>query len=375
MTNSKLLIDLSPLKMGGGVQLALNFIDYISSLEQPNGIVILVSDKFPFLERLPQNCPIEIFSSSVFTRLYQEHRVVPKLINKYNISHCFTFFGLGLPKQKKVRQVVSVAYPTICYDDSRFWQQLSIKQYLQKKLFQHFRLFRINKADAVIVETSIMKKRMQYQLKCQESKFSVIPPVPTAYVKDVNTYYRTNETTFKCLILSGLNEHKNVWRLLEVAKLLYLNNSKARLVISVEEDYLKDKYQDLLAKETSLGFLCVFDFRGSIPQDKIQQVYTECDVLLNVSDLESFSNNYMEAWLSNTPIISSDRDFAREILGSSAVYCEPHQPETVYQTITEFIEGKFDVNAMLEEGKLRLAKLPTIEQRWQAVQSVIFKEQ
>lgn len=374
MNRQRLLLDLSPLKMGGGVQLALNFIDYISNLDRPNDLVILVSNEFPFIERLPTSCPVVTFSSSPIKRLYQEHKLLPQIIENYHISHSFTFFGLGLPKQKNVRQVVSVAYPTICYDDSPFWQQLSIKDYIKKKIFQYFRLYRIGKADAVIVETNVMKKRMQSQLQCNSDKFHIIPPVPTSYVQNVKTPYTPDDTKFKCLVLSGLNEHKNVWRLIEVARILDQKNCRVTLVISVEENYFREKYSALLAQNSSLDFLHVFDFRGSIAQDKIQDVYTECDVLLNVSDLESFSNNYMEAWLSNTPIISSDRDFARDILGFSAIYCEPHEPETVYQAIIEFIAGKYNINEMLEEGKRRLAKLPTIEERWHAVQAVIYNE-
>ena len=340
MRQNKLLLDLSPLKVGGGVQLALNFVDFIKSSDEIKNVVILVSERFPFLDRLPDNCPVEIFSASPFKRMRQEHFTLPSLVKKYGITHYFTFFGLGLPKMAGVRQVISIAYPTICYDDSTFWSHLSLKNYVIKKFFQSFRLNRINKADAIIVETAVMKERMQSQLGTNSDKFSIIPPVPTAYVQNISSDKLANDGECQFLILSGLNEHKNVWRLIEVAKEIFKKNDKIKLIISVDEHYFKEKYRILLAKETSQDFLSVFDFKGNIPQDKIQNVYNQCDALLNISDLESFSNNYMEAWLSNTPIISSDRDFARGILGTSAIYCEPHSPTNVYKTLVDFSNKK-----------------------------------
>jgi hypothetical protein len=88
----KLLLDLTPLKVGGGIQLALNFLDFINLSDEIQHFVVLVSDKFPFLERLPNNCPVEIFSASPLSRMKQEHFELPKIIKKYNITHTFTFF-------------------------------------------------------------------------------------------------------------------------------------------------------------------------------------------------------------------------------------------------------------------------------------------
>jgi glycosyltransferase involved in cell wall biosynthesis len=370
----KLLLDLTPLKVGGGIQLALNFLDFINLSDEIQHFVVLVSDKFPFLERLPNNCPVEIFSASPLSRMKQEHFELPKIIKKYNITHTFTFFGLGLPQQVNVRQVISIAYPTICYDDSPFWQNLTRKQYVVKKIFQYFRLNRIKKADAIIAETDVMMRRMQNQLNMTSKKITIIPPVPTSYVHNSDTFKTKTNKTFKLLVLSGLNEHKNVWRLIDVAKEIMINEDEIELMVTVDEQYFKTKYKKLLANETCQSFLNAFNFRGSIPQDKIQKVYDECDALLNLSDLESFSNNYMEAWLSNTPIIASDRDFARAILGNSAVYCEPHQPHDVYQTLVNFRKDKYDTEAMVAEGNRLLAMLPSMEQRWAMVKNVIFQE-
>ena len=82
----------------------------------------------------------------------------------------------------------------------------------------------------------------------------------------------------------------------------------------------------------------------------------------------------MEAWLSNTPIIASDRDFARAILGTSAVFCEPHNVNNVYQTLVNFSQNQYDTKAMIEEGNKRLTQLPSIEKRWEMVKKIIFQE-
>lgn len=371
MKNSnRLLIDLSPLKSGGGVQLALNFIDFITQSDEAKNIIILVSDKFPFITKIPKNIETVIFPATPFKRFWAEHVTLKKFIREQKISHVFTFFGLGLPQLDNIRQVVSVAYPTICYDDSPFWQNLTLKNKIIKKFFQLIRLKRIATADAIIVETSVMQNRMAQQLKMPKEKFHIIPPVPTAYLKNKAHTVQNNKGRF--LLLSGLNEHKNIWRLIEVAEKIVHTSKDITFVLSYDEISFRQKYQQILRDKPDNVLSC-FEFVGSIPQNEIQSAYDEVDALLNVSDLESFSNNYMEAWLSAKPIIASDRDFARDILGSSAIYVEPHDANNIFDTLVQFTEGEFDTEQMVAEGKTRLAKLPTLTQRWEALKDIIFK--
>jgi glycosyltransferase involved in cell wall biosynthesis len=110
-----------------------------------------------------------------------------------------------------------------------------------------------------------------------------------------------------------------------------------------------------------------FRFVGTIPPTDIQSVYDAADVLVTLSDLESFSNNYMEAWKVGIPIIASDRDFAHEICGDSALYVEPHDSCSTVRIFELVATGRYPRDQMLAAAKTLLASLPTTRERYESI--------
>ena len=370
----KLLIDLSPIKSGGGAQLALNFIEFIrheSNLDVP--LMILVSDKFPFLDRL-DGIDYLITPSSTLRRLAFENITLQRLIKEKFITHIYTFFGAGLPKIQGVRQVVGVAYPIICNDDSVYWKNLPLKNYISKKIQNAFRKFRLRKADALIFETEVMRNRCTKVLNYEQNKAFIIPPTPTKFLTACQKGSEDSHTV-RFLFLSGLDRHKNLWRLVEVARKLdeQYETPPCQFVISVEKQNFLNAYQQEIYRSDLNIIDHYFEFVGHVRQNEITSIYAKTDVVVNISDLESFSNNYMEAWLTKKPIFASDRDFSKSICGDSAIYVEPHDINSIVNGINQFIGGDVDTHALIAEGEKRLEQLPSLEQRLTILRSIIFQ--
>jgi len=114
-----------------------------------------------------------------------------------------------------------------------------------------------------------------------------------------------------------------------------------------------------------------FDFRGAVASRDIQSLYDEAHVLVNLSDLESFSNNYMEAWKANVPLLVSDRDFAREICGESAIYCEPHNVGQIAERMLAFVHGQVDVARLVANGVARLRHLGNQDTRMDRIHAML----
>ena len=83
---------------------------------------------------------------------------------------------------------------------------------------------------------------------------------------------------------------------------------------------------------------------------------------MNLSELESFSNNYMEAWKAGLAQICSDRDFARHICGGSAFYVEPLNPIEAASQIRHIISQPSELNRLAINGKSLLAALTRPEE-------------
>lgn len=68
---------------------------------------------------------------------------------------------------------------------------------------------------------------------------------------------------------------------------------------------------------------------GAIPQHRLGEFYYAADVMFLPTLLESFSGTYLEAMQLDRPILTSNRDFAREVCGDAAVYIDPLSPDSV----------------------------------------------
>jgi hypothetical protein len=79
----------------------------------------------------------------------------------------------------------------------------------------------------------------------------------------------------------------------------------------------------------------------------------------------------MEAWKANVPLLVSDRDFAREICGDSAVYCEPHDVDDIAVQMLAFVRGEIDIPALVTSGMLRLRPLGDQDTRIERIRSML----
>lgn len=363
------LLDLSAIKSGGGAQLALNFLQAVNLGRFGLRIsLVLVSDEFPFRDRLQGSYAVAVAPSRVRKRILYEYRDLPKLVRAHGITHSYTFFGPGLPRMRGIRQVVGVAYPTLVYDDAAYWGNLPKSFRLKKKLQNFLRFHRLQLADHLIFETEIMERRARACGMAQGSS-SVLSPTPTAFLVS-SPAPSLAEHGAVVLFLSGTDPHKNLWRLPALVDALEQEKLPVRFLLSVDRNsfmvacpaagaiprVLMDRY---------------FIFMGGLKADALQSAYDACNVVANLSDLESFSNNYMEAWLTGRPILASDRDFARHICGDSAIYVEPHDPASLVAGLRRFARSEVDLEKMVQVGRQAMARLPSLDDRLDILAEII----
>lgn len=365
----KLLIDFGSIKTGGGVQLALNFLDWIQSSSDenfPEQICLLLPELGPLASFQSQTKLITstlTYPNNYVSRKVFELRALPEYLKKQQITHIFTFFGAGLPRFPGVKSMVSVAYPIVCYPDSPFWTFFPLKQKLIQKTLNFFRCRRIRSADCVLVETGVMKERLIKYVGVSKHKLDVFPPVPSSFVPDRSYVKPAENARLNFLFLSGLDNHKNIWRLPELAsELIALGFVNFKFLISVNLDQYQQKY---LAKVQGKDAILndYFEFLGAVPARDIHSVYARANFLVNLSDLESFSNNYMEAWKVGVPLICSDTDFSHNICKKSAVYIPSHDMPEAAKIIVKFCTEPDHHSAMVTHGKSYLQELPNLSER------------
>jgi glycosyltransferase involved in cell wall biosynthesis len=122
----------------------------------------------------------------------------------------------------------------------------------------------------------------------------------------------------------------------------------ARLVKEIERDGLEDWVVNL----------------GAIPGDGLPSVYQAADILFFPTLLESFSRTYLEAMHYGLPIVTSDRDFARECCGDAALYLDPHDVETAVSAL-QSLAGNPGLRARI--GALGRARLKARARKWSEI--------
>jgi glycosyltransferase involved in cell wall biosynthesis len=371
MSNSfNLLIDVGLIKSGGGAQLALNFLDLLTATTKEQSWVILRPEngplaKFPFD---PSRFHVYVYPESKIARLWFEFTKLKHIVQRHSITHFYTFFGAGLPKTAGVMSIVTTAYGISFYPESNFWRYAPLKTYWKNKLNNILRRGRLKHANKIIVETAIIKNRIAKYIGLAPNDIFVLPPVPSRYLKDEISDRSGSVINF--IVVSGCDPHKNLWRLPELADALIRANCPEFIIsITASESQFCQQYR--LNAQLFEKVKPTFRFLGFIDPREIQTAYKKSHFILSMSDIESFSNNYMEAWKTSLPIIASKRDFAEHICGDSACYIEPHNPQESANIILALVADSERQTRMIAEGRKKFAALGTEQERFAKVMEII----
>lgn len=209
-----------------------------------------------------------------------------------------------------------------------------------------------------------MRKRLATALARPQADFGLLPPAASTYISSA-VRNRASETT-NFVMLSGVATHKNLWRLYElVNEMLRHTDSRFTFSLTVSEErfksHLRESHVDphVIARN--------FRFLGEVDPHRVQQVYNNADFAVNLSDLESFSNNYLEAWTAGVPIIASDRDFARHICQDSALFVDPHDVSASAPMICSAMHNEELKAKLVRRGRDLIKEHPNNRQRYLAV--------
>ncbi len=363
----KILLDFGAIKSGGGAQLAVTFLEYLEQ-HAPRGhdFALVLPEVGPLAAPNRRNRSLATLVSpqSYARRLRFENGELQRFIAESGIEALFTFFGAGLPHPPSVRSVVSVAYPILCYPESPYWRNAGLVERTRFRALNLLRVRRLRQASSIITETEVMKRRFSRLLRFPEDKIRVIAPAASAYVRELGRGVDSPARRFA--FVSGSDTHKNLWRLYGVAKCAIERGFRD---FTFHLTVTRDGYLRCLAgRRIDRGIIDRhFVFLGPVPPREIMRVYESADCVASLSDLESFSNNYMEAWKAGLPLIASDRDFARAICGTSAVYVDPHEAGAVVEGLRRVHTDAALRRRMVREGRRRLETLPSLEQRMSSV--------
>nr|WP_297165208.1 glycosyltransferase [uncultured Dysgonomonas sp.] len=360
----RLIINTSSLFSGGGVQVALSFIEECRNFEKNEYHVFLCPSVEKQIDKLsyPSNFifyTIERKGNIIRNILYLRKKL-SSFEKKIKPDCVFTIFGPSY-WTPKVPHLLGYALPHFLYSESPFFFRNSLLAKLKWKITAIFKkYFFLKNAKYYHVETEDARMRLAHFLHSPIDKIYVVSNTYNSYFACFNNEERdkmiksSNIKTF--LILSAFYPHKNLSILNEIIPLLIKSGiNNVEFVTTLPSQIYEDNFLEV--SKTKIRNI------GVIAAQDCPQLYFECNFIFLPTLLECFSANYPEAMKMDKPILTSDLPFARDICGDAALFFDPLDPNDIVAKIKLILENEELQKELITNGREQLKNFPSAQMR------------
>lgn len=334
------LINLIPIKKGGGQQVATNFV--IQTLKRrdvvPTFLVTEGTNIHRLLEKEKSN--LVIIKDSIRHRVAFQLLELNNVIEKYEINIIYTLFGPGL-HSSKVKSVTGSAYSNIYFPEIPFWEEYPIVQRIKRSIIDRYRLKSTLRSSAIIFENESMLRRAHSLFKFPKEQTIYIPPSISEHTSTepsasfIKRLGAINKDQYNILILSGWHKNKKIESIPYILSELNKKGEKdVRFIISVDPDNIQSI--KLMEKARELGVEGQILLFGSVKPEEVYPLFEKIDSVMLLSLLESFSNNIIEAWNFQKLLFISNEEWSRAICKDGAVYVDRNDVFDISDKIIKF---------------------------------------
>jgi glycosyltransferase involved in cell wall biosynthesis len=234
-------------------------------------------------------------------------------------------------------------------------------------------------ADAWLTETQSSAKGLADYLSVSPSRVHVVPNscsdyylrLPESQVQHVMKLPNRENCVVRLLYLTNYKPHKNLEIIPDVINELKMQDKEKRYIFVTTLDEQDARVRRLLRKankqQTGSSIMNI----GYVPVWEGPSLYVECDALFQPTLLEVFSASYPEAMCMGIPIITSDRNFARDVCGSSACYFDPLDPADAARAIMKVCSDSVYRDELITNGKKQLKTFGTSRERFESLIEIL----
>lgn len=357
-----LLINISNNLAGGGLQVALSFLNECKKIKD-NFYSVAILEKNCHLikyEKFPENFKFYIISYKYLFDIKWKMKSIERTIKPDVV---FTVFGPSY-WTPIAPHIMGYAIPHYIYPESPFYnicpQVQKFKIHIKKWI--HLSLIKLE-ANCLITETEDASMRLKKILKIKKMNYEIVSNTCSDFFQKYTEKITGNtilperlNDEFRFLYLTKYYLHKNIEIIPKILDLLrddVVHDIKFILTIdtNIYKKIIPEKYRKNII---NIGF---------VPMKDTPQLYSEVDAVFQPSYLEVFSANYVEAMKMKKPILASNFSFAHDICGNAACYFNPLSLTESKNKIIDFVNDKELQKNLIINGSNRLKQFPTSEER------------
>lgn len=361
----KILVNTIINKSGGGQKVALNFITGLIQYYSKEKIAVLCIENSPVHRLLKANPLFEFHTvpeMGAVKRMRWEVLHGRSLLAKIGPDVIYTVFGYSL-FPRKYPQIMGEANSNLYFPEIDFWQELSGKRKVLAFVRDRFRLWTAGRAAGLVFENPEMMKRAVSLRHFPESRVCYIKPsiVVEESVKGTSPERAFADGYFRLLMLAGWQYHKNFMILPRLMKALKDAGKSVKVLFSVSPDPTLPAYVKFMEEIKKYDVGDRIELIGTVPPEKLPDLYRKIDAVLLLSRLESFSNNIIEAWKFGKPLIVSDAPWARKIVNEGGCFVPREDVDRICEEIVRLIDQPDYRGKIVRAGTAELESYPSIE--------------
>jgi len=370
-----LLINLYPVAKGGGLQNAFSFLTVLATSEMKGEFLCLVRKKSElqvFCKK--RGIPYKAYDDGLRGRLLFEFFHVYKLCKTHKPKVIFTLFGNSPIRTVQVKKVSGFARSNIIEQDRLFWSFLPLAKRISKQVTDYIILRLMRLSDVVIVETERLEKLCRLNNIFPHSSVRVVKMAASELVikhlKEVPPIKLDDQNTIRILYITGSHPNKNIPLLAPIFSELNRMNDKKRYILCTtlpEGLYLKEVRKAFNTYDAEDSFENI----GYVCQENIPSVIASSQAMINVAHLESFSNNWVEAWASRRLLICRDANYAKDSCFDAALYINLFEPVAAAQKINNVFGEQNHFDNLVNEGTRLLSQMPTAQEKFEQYREII----
>lgn len=363
----KILINISNLYVGGGLQVALSFINELKDIDRQHQYYIFLSpagnkqinqkeflDNFYFflIEKSPASLKTRKKIVKKLNRL--EEYIKPDIV--------FSVFGPSYWRPKS-KHLIGFADGWLYNPESVAYSLLPLFKRIKMRLHRKYKSYFLKRdANYYVLETLDAKNKFSRVIGVKKDKVFVVGNAYSSifdeyeHIKSNHEHFinlpKRQDNEFRLVYIAYNHPNKNLKSINEV--LPFLNGLNIKFFLTLDDDSYKTLFPSQTKNVINIG---------PIPQKLCPSVYKQCDALFSPSLLETFSVAYPEAMKMGKPILTSNYSFAKDVCQEAALYFDPLDPKDMAKKIKMLVQDKVLRDRLVKEGKRRLKKFESARTR------------
>lgn len=356
-----LLINLSNLQSGGGLQVAASLLREWSKTKEHQYHILCSQKCNAHLQHIewPEHFTFYTLNYKANKNpisLNKFKRWADRIVKQNCVNAVFTVFGPAFWKPK-VAHLVGFANGFYLFNDATIIQELHKKKIIRTINYKLKRklILRQLKAEAQLywVETISAQKALVNAATIPIEQIHVISNTYDSNLKP-RTFQAAKEV-FTLVYPSAYYAHKNFERLAKLILKLQEAKIQVKFRLSLEEEIFQQ-----LFKTCSSVYVENIGFQN---HTHLHQIYHQADALFMPSLLETFSATLTEAMYIGLPILCAQLEFNTTLCGQAALYFDPYNVEDMFEKIKLLITNPDMQEQLIEKGKQQLKTFDSPQSR------------